>query len=309
MTSNNSQHQKYIEVGETIRGRYFLHKDIEKIKQIVEKFFKNGRTRASVEICRALNWKQPNGWLKDRACRDVLLTLERKGYLTLPPRKSHRVKKGEQARPNSYCKDINESLTSHIDLGSLRLVQVKGTKDEPFWNWLVNKFHYLGFKVLVGRSLKYLIYSQDRVLGAIGWCDPAWTISARDTVLEDYLGIDLAQIRFYGVNNGRFLILPWITVPNLASHLLSLAVNMVVNDWASYYSVTPLFLETFVDPTKFRGTCYKAANWIFLGKTRGYLKKGQSYQNSQKPKMLFVYPVDKKLRQDICNYMKGNYSD
>ena len=308
MTSNSNHHSNYPEVGETIRGRYFSHADIKKINQLVIKYFENGRTRASIEICKTLNWKQPNGWLKDRACRDVLLTLERKEYLKLPPRKIHIVKKSKHPRSNSYLKEIDVRPTTHINLKSLRLVQVKGTKNEPFWNWLVNKFHYLGFKVFVGRSLKYLIYSQDRVLGAIGWSDPAWTISARDTVFKQF-GIDLAQIRFSGVNNGRFLILPWITVPNLASYILSLSIKAVIQDWSSYYSVSPLILETFVDPTKFSGTCYKAANWIFLGKTRGYLKKGQSYQNSSKPKMLFVYPVDKKLRQGICDYLKGSYGD
>jgi hypothetical protein len=309
-TSNSSQKQqkKIFDKGENIRGRYFSQKDIKIIKSIVKKYFKEGRVKASVEICNELDWKQPNGWLKDRACRDVLLSLEKKGYLTLPPRKTSGIQERKKSYNNSYAKDLDITPIENINFSTLKLHLVKGTFREPFWNWLVKEYHYLSFNIFVGRSLKYLITSDHRVIGAIGWCDPAWNVSSRDLLLNSF-GVDKIQIRYNGINNGRYLILPWVRVPNLASHVLSLAIKHVVNDWSTYYSITPFYLETFVDPSKYMGTCYKASNWIYLGDTKGYLKKGQSHHNSQEPKMFFIYPIKISLRKSFSKYLEGKRND
>lgn len=288
---------------QTIRGRTFTARDINVISKLVQKYFKEGRTRISVEVCKALNWTQPNGWLKDRACREVLKALQTKRYLRLPkPKVARKRGKNHSGSQKTFLQSVKTTPITSADLYALVVRQVKGGRDKILWNWLVKKYHYLGFKVFVGRSLKYLVYSEDRIVAAIGLCDPAWSLSVRDVPLKN-LGIDVEEIRRRGINNGRFLIMPWVKVENLASRILSITVRQFVKDWASYYSVDPLMLETFVDPGLFNGTCYKAANWVYLGQSRGYFKSGGSHRNSQVPKMLFVYPLAKNLKTKLKEYL------
>jgi hypothetical protein len=288
--------------GEIMRGRLFTQQDIKLIQRITKKRYEFGRTQISIDVCKALKWTQPNGYLKERACRDVLVALEKKGFLVLPPTRSRRKLSEDRIGKNYFIENIDKTLTSKIDFSSIKLSQVKGTNKEKIWNQLVDRYHYLGFRVFVGRSLKYLIYSNDRIIGAIGWCDPAWMITARDNLLKQ-IGINSMKAREMGINNGRFLILPWIKVPNLASYILSLAIKDIVHDWKDYYSVAPLYLETFVDPHKFLGTCYKAANWIQVGLSKGYKKVGQSHHNSQTPKILYLYPLDRSIKKQISKAM------
>jgi hypothetical protein len=272
-----------------LRGRHFSTKDLKVIQRLVEKHYKDGRTCISREVCKKLDWKQPNGWLKDRACREVLRALHDKKIIKLPKSKKkigigspiHKpaaLKIGEMLAP----KDLIE-----ISLGRIKFIQVKGTKNEVIWNEVVNKYHYLGFKTFVGRSLKYLILHDELIIGAIGFCDPAWQLAQRDEICKE-IGILKSEVRLKGINNGRFLILPWIKVPNLASFVLSKTVKLVRQDWEKYYTVLPAFIETFVDPKKFYGTCYKADNWSLIGKSKGYKKSGANYSNSQIPKLIFI---------------------
>lgn len=293
-----------LSAAETIRGRTFNPREIKIISTLVHQYFKHGRTRISVEVCKTLNWKQPNGWLKDRACREVLRIFAEKQYFRLPRAKT---KINNVAHYSKILKKplhrVDTALIDSADLHSLTYRQVKGERDEDLWNWLVNKYHYLGFKLFVGRYLKYLIYAEDRIVAALGLCDPAWAISVRDTALHA-IGVGTEEARLRGINNGRFLIMPWVKVDNLASRILSLATSRFVSDWSSYYSVEPILMETFVDPDRFNGTCYKAANWIYLGESRGYFKSGRSHHNSQTPKMLFVYPLRKDVRQLLGSSLK-----
>lgn len=289
--------------GEIIRGKYFSTEDLRLIQQLTLHHFEEGRTKASIEICRALNWRQPNGWLKDRACRDVLRVLEAKGYLNLPAVKSNPV--GNQRRSASAY-DLSDKLDRKVvdllDFNSIELTQVKGTPEEALWNWVVETYHYLGFSVLVGRALKYLIRSNGRIIGAWSLSDCAWSLQARDSLLKKF-GFELEDIRFRVVNNSRFLILPWIKVPNLASRLLALAVPRSKLDWRHYYSVEPVMLETFVEANLFRGTCYKAGNWMYIGRTKGYRKAGCLHHNSQTSKSIFVYPLSRRLRKKLVGVL------
>jgi hypothetical protein len=294
MSQNNS------EIVERIRGRPFTIEEIAIIKNIVGQYYTEGRTKASQEICKALNWKQPNGWLKERACRDVLLLLEKRGYLELPPRKSY---------PNNVTSKIIKpdvglkynKLITDVCFESVYFEQAKSDEKEIKWNNIVAEYHYLGFTRFVGRSMKYLIYANEQIIGAIGWCDPAWKLSARDNILNS-INITTDEIRTRGINNGRYLILPWIKVNNLASFVLAKAVRILESDWSDYYAVNPLYLETFVDPARFAGVCYKAANWIQIGTSKGYRKCGARHTNSQEAKILFLYPLHKKVRKAIAKY-------
>ena len=286
------------------RGRCFSRRDIKTIEKIVRANYAAGRTRISQEVCRALKWTQPNGWLKERACRDVLIRLELEGHLRLPPR---RVTPNNSSRCTLRLKSRNIHIDTTpincVDFAKIQLELVRRGEAEATWNRLVAQYHYLGFEVFVGRSMKYLITSEGRTLGAIGWCDPSWAVDPRDRILLP-LGYSREEIRNSGINNGRFLILPWVTVPNLASRLLGLAARRVRTDWEKFYFVRPTFLETYVDTTRYRGTSYYAANWKLVGHTKGYRKRGGSHTNSQTRKAVLLYPFDAALRS-FLGHSKG----
>jgi hypothetical protein len=194
----------------------------------------------------------------------------------------------------------------------IKFVLAKSNNEEKIWNYLVEKYHYLGHKVIVGRCLKYLIISNDVILGAIAYSSPAWHLGNRNQLLQK-IGFEPDDIMNKVINNSRFLILPTIKVQNLASKILSLSVEQVVVDWTWYYSIKPLVAETFVQPSKFYGTSYKAANWLEIGTTKGYAKSGMYYHNSQEPKAIYVYGLDRetrsKLRKAVNQSHGGNINE
>jgi len=192
--------------------------------------------------------------------------------------------------------DIDSPVTDMPRVIELDLA--KSGPSERVWNYLVEQHHYLGHKVVVGRCLKYLVRSGSRLLGAIAFSSPAWQVKPRDLVLQE-LGFTTETIHERVLNNSRFLILPGIRVDHLASRVLALATKRVVEDWRWYYSVDPLVAETFVQPSKFDGTCYRAANWIEVGRTKGYAKVGPTHHNSQEPKQLFLYGLNRVMRAKL----------
>ena len=205
-----------------LRGRVFSENDLGIIKCIVRDNFDRGRTQISKAICEELDWKQPNGWLKDRACRDVLRKLEEMKIIQLPPplvtRKSDNRKLKHSTKNHLLEYDINTPINTFPN--SVTLEFAKGNNLEKVWNALVKRYHYLGHDVTVGRCIKYLVKTEDKLLGAIAFSSPAWRIVPRDEALK---AIGITEIRDHAINNSRFLILPHVQVPNLASHLLSLA--------------------------------------------------------------------------------------
>jgi hypothetical protein len=282
----------------TLRGKKFTASSIGAVKACVKKYYKFGRTRISKEVCKRLNWKQPNGWLKDRACRDALVQLEKLGIINLPESKTKKkIKKENNTSEPKFGKYVIPGEVTKIP-GSIDFVLAKGNKEEQIWNYLVEKYHYLGHKVIVGRTLKYLIVSENIILGAIAYSSPAWNLSPRNQILQK-LGFTREDILNRVINNSRFLILPTVKVKNLASKILSLSTNKVVSDWSWYYSITPLVAETFVQPSKYLGTSYKAANWLEIGMTKGYAKSGMSYRNSQEPKKIYLYGLSNEVRSKL----------
>lgn len=282
------------------RGRLFSSDEIAVVVSCTAKYFNSGRTAISRAVCEELNWKQPNGWLKDRACRDAMRQMEAAGLITLP---APLVKKNvnKQDKPTK-----TRSLLLSIDLSTPlsempRVIDfdlAKGSKSERIWNELVEKYHYLGHKVIVGRCLKYLVKGDGRIIGALAFSSPAWHLEARDATLKD-LGVAKEEILDKVINNSRFLILPHINVKNLASRILSNGCERVAEDWSWYYSVKPVIVETFVQPSLYLGTCYKAANWVEIGQTKGYAKKGLSHHNSQEPKGIYLYGLNKDTRKRL----------
>jgi len=275
------------------RGRKFSEAEIKLIRDLTEKDRHETRTKISKMVCELINWRQPNGVLKDRACRDVLLRMNEQGLIDLPPIRTKPRRKPAKAihRLKINFKEPQEEVTE-INLNSVKLMMIRGTKNEPLWDFLIDKYHYLGYRTLIGHFLKYLIYSENSLLGCIGFADGVLKLNLRDRWIGWSIEERERSLHLI-INNVRFLILPWVKVRNLASKILSMATRQVPEDWNSYYGYKPVLFETFVDIGRFSGTSYKAANWIYLGRTKGKGRCGMKYFIHNRPKDIYVYPLDK----------------
>jgi hypothetical protein len=275
----------------------------------VAEHYGDGRTRISEAVCTRLAWRQPNGWPKDRACRDILRRLEELRILKLPPRitrpTNKKLSKNDARRKNLLRGAVTPVL---VMPESIELEFAKGNTAERLWNALIEEHHYLGHRVQVGRCLKYLVRGDSRLIGAISFSSPAWQLAMRDKLLAR-LGFSGPGTRDLVINNGRFCVLPQVRVPHLASRILANATRRVALDWLQYYSVEPLLAETFVEPNRFEGTCYRAANWNQIGMTHGYAKIGASHHNSQQPKMIFVYGLTRACRRKLTEVIPSLNSE
>ena len=284
-----------------IRGQAFGLRELRIVLQCISEHKAGGRTKISEVVCTRLAWRQPNGWLKDRACRDALRRLEVMGLVELPPSLVNRKPGQRTPTPAKPPKRI-----SHYDLESevvsipdeIHFVMAKGNQEERIWNYLVNLHHYLGHRSTVGRSIKYLILSGNRIIGAISFSSPTWRVASRDKILG-HIGMSVREIHERVINNSRFLILPGVNAKSLASRLLSLSIDIIKSDWRWYYGVEPFIIETFVQPSLFDGTCYKAANWMQIGRTKGYAKVGAGHHNSQDPKQMYLYGMNRPMRAKL----------
>lgn len=283
----------------TLRGRRFTYRGLRTIIRCVAEHYREGRTRISEVVCAKLGWRQPNGWPKDRACRDVLRLLETMHILTLPPRLVRNVQAQFPKRPTRQPLLPKPDAPMQTMPTAIELELAKGNTAEKVWNTLINTHHYLGHRVQVGRCLKYLIRGDGQLIGAISFSSPAWKVAIRDKVLSE-IGITGRDIRDVVINNSRFCILPHIRVPHLASRVLALSTRQIVSDWTTYYSIKPLIAETFVETARFEGTCYRAANWNHIGITNGFAKLGASHHNSQQAKMIFVYGLTRSYRRRLA---------
>jgi len=261
-----------------------------------------GRTRLSQELCTLWNWQGPNGQLKDMACRTMLLKLERSGHMALPPRQ----RKSTNAFRNRSLPSVSystEAITSSLQILMPLQISIlnKDCADLALFRCLLNTYHYLGLRNTVGENMKYLIRDQmGRPLSCGLFGSAAWKTESRDR----FIGWDTATRErnlIYLTNNTRFLILPWVNVPHLASHILSQLARRLSSDWVAKYGHAIYLLETFVERSRFRGICYQAANWICTGQTKGRTRNDR-YTIIQTPvKDVYVYPLHKRFRQELCH--------
>lgn len=279
----------------SICGRLFDLDDLELIRRIIARDHLATRVKISCEVCLALSWFKPDGGLKDMSCRVMLLKLHRAGLIDLPlPRKangngrkfSHRTKKGEPGE--IIAKPARE-------LFPLELRRVISKKDSFFWNELIDRYHYLGYTPLPGAQIRYIIDSPEGCLGAIGFSAAAWKVKPRD-IWIGWTASQRTENLHLAVNNSRFLILPWVHSKNLASKILSLCAKKLPADWQEVYGYRPLLLETFVEKERFAGTCYKAANWVYVGSTQGRGKLDKLHEHKLPVKDIYLYPLDKNFR-------------
>lgn len=280
------------------RGRSLSSSDIDFINKAIETHWDHGRSHISRVLCDRWDWRQPNGRLKDRACRVMLLNLERLGYITLPPRKCE--KNNTNALTFANIPDFSpEPLVGKVgDFNTLKIEMVRRTDNERLWDYLVHHHHYLGNPGIVGSYLKYIVYLDGHIVACIGWGAPAWRVAVR----EQFIGWTDFQKRkrlHLIVNNVRFLILPWIQIKYLASKILATNIRVLPADWQAFYGHRIVLLETFVDSSRFNGTCYQASNWICVGQTKGTAKRGNRHFYHGKLKAVYVYPLTKDFKEQL----------
>jgi hypothetical protein len=283
----------------TYRGRAISQSDLAVIRQIISTHPDRSRRFISQEVCRIWNWRQTNGTLKDMVCRSLLLLLESKGLIKLPPRKSNPPNPlANRKKPLRITVDEAAVECSLNELYPINLKQVRRTAREKLFNSLISEYHYLGYIQPVGEHLKYMAFSDGRPISCLAYGSAPWYIGVRDRFIGWSAEIREKNLHLI-INNIRFLILPWVKVPHLASHMLAISRQRVSEDWKRIYKHPIYLLETFVDTERFYATCYKADNWIYVGETTGLGKLSKSNKPTLPKKAVYVYPLSKNFRSKL----------
>src|SRR6202162_5618456 len=286
----------------TFCGRAFRSHELELMRQIAAEFSALGVTEISRTVCELLEWKRPNGGLKNHECRQLLERLAVAEHLQLPALRKRGGWGPRRADVSAPCLDPVPVECAVNECGLLELALVTGKTESRLWREQMERHHYLGCRVPFGANLRYWVRDRHRELACLLWTSPAWKMQARDAWVgwsDERRQCNLQWI----VNHGRFLILPWVGGKGLASKILALSARQLRQDWQTRYGHRPLLLETLVDATRFRGTCYRAANWIHLGQTSGRGRMDREHKNQgQAIKDIYVYP----LVRDVRKYLRGN---
>lgn len=282
-----------------IQGRTVTAEDLRLIRRLIQENPSWHRKHLSLEICQLWNWRTAKGQLKDMACRTFLLKLERRGYLTLPPR----LKSANNSRRHRVFQPVLHSTsaiaTALQALTPISLMPVARGEHEDLFKTFLALYHYLGYHGPVGENMKYIAFDHnDNPLACLLFGAAAWKIASRDA----FIGWD-AETRKRHLhllaNNMRFLILPWVRVPHLASHLLGQVAKRIRADWIQKYGHPIHLLETFVECERFRGVCYQAANWRHIGQTKGRTRNDR-YTSIQAPmKEVYLYPLTPDFREAL----------
>ena len=277
-------------------GRKFSGEDLALVRTIIAADDRPNRAEISRRVCRALGWVRSEGRLKDMSCRVAMLRMHRSGLITLPP--------PEKGNGNGRCgkkisarSDPDFPVTKNAgQLEKLHLQVITGKNESSLWNEYIQRYHYLGYQPLPGAQIRYFIRSENQILGALGFGAAAWKTSPRDQWIGWSHDKRTEKLHLI-VNNARFLILPWVTSRNLASKILAMAAARLPDDWQAKYGYHPVLMETFVEKERFAGTCYKAANWIYLGDTTGRGKLDVHHRHRLPIKAIFAYPLARRFRQ------------
>ena len=279
------------------RGKVLFADDIGFINRLISENPNDSRWVLSRKLCRAWNWVQPNGTLKDMVCRSLMLELHRAGHIRLPAKKRNMPNPlADRTRPGRLTVDqtpVEEALSK---ITPLKFRQVRRSPEEKVFNSLIEQFHYLGYCHPVGEQLKYIVYAGLRPIACLAFSSAPRHIGCRDRYIgwSQRLRKDHIHLLAY---NTRFLILPWVRVTHLASHILGRMARKLSQDWLSVYHHPIYYLETFVDKDRFAGTCYKAANWNYLGDTTGRGKNDQTHIPNRSIKAVWGYPLSNDFRR------------
>jgi len=287
--------------GMVIQGRNITADDLDLIRDLMVENGDWGRTRLSEELCRLWDWRNAQSRIKDMAARTLLLKLERRGFIQLPARQ----------RPSSNAfRNRRVPIVDHVsmpirgNLGDLRPLSVSivppGSPELRLFKSLLAQYHYLGHRNTVGENLCYLVGDRHgRPVACALFGSAAWKCADRDAFLGWERAVRERNLQWL-TNNTRFLVLPWVDVPHLASHVLGLIARRIRGDWQAKYGHPVHALETFVDRSRFRGTCYRAANWLRLGATQGRTRNDRTRSIQTTVKDVYLYPLTPHFRQELC---------
>ncbi len=279
------------------RGREVTREDVALIRQWIQDRPEWSRWRLSRELCEAWQWKQANGALRDMVCRGLLLMLHRAGEVELPPvKRVVRNRIAERARPTHISVEECSFQGPLGDLQPLEFVQVRRTPEERLFNSLMEQYHYLGYEQPIGEHLKYLVKADGHVIACLAWQSAPRHLKLRDRYLGWTNEACARNVRLLAYNT-RFLILPWIKAPHLASHILGRMAKIVPEDWQRIYAHPIYWLETFVDTSRFKGTCYRAANWQEIGTTQGRGHRAPTFEQTRPVKQMLGLPLHRKFRE------------
>lgn len=280
-------------------GREFNYMELEAIRHLIAENPFSSRAGLSRLVCEQIVWRRANGLLKEMNCRVAMLRMQKDGLIQLPAP----LNRNGNGRP--YRRRTTEALTSALPsvlptnlLAELHVELVADRKASHLWNEYIDRYHYLGYQPLPGAQLRYFARTRGSIIALLGFCAAAWKTAPRD----HFIGWTAEQREsnlHLVVNNARFLILP-LHCRNLASRLLAMATRRLVDDWQERYAYRPVLVETFVETSRFRGTCYKAANWIYLGQTQGRGKLDVLHKARLPHKSIWVYPLLKDFRRKLC---------
>lgn len=289
-------------VDEVIQGRRLTPGELGEIGGLLAAHPDWHRTRVSRELCQRWDWRNEAGRPKDMACRSLLLKLEARGWIRLPPRRRASVNDRRNLRALEV--DLDRRVLE-ADLASLQPLHIDlvspGSPDAALFRDLLQRHHYLGLRNRVGENLGYLVGERTgRPVAALLFGSAAWHCQPRDV----FIGWNKDQRHRHRsrlTNNTRFLILPWVRVPHLASHVLARVLGRLNRDWRQRYGHGIELVETFVEPERFAGTCYRAAGWRPVGRTTGRGRNGPSHTASTTAKEVFVHPLGWQWRQRLCS--------
>jgi hypothetical protein len=284
----------------TFCGRTFTAQEVELMRVVAHDCAGLAVTEIARTVCELLEWKRPNGGLKNHECRQLLERLQAEGVLRLPALRKlggRGPRRVEVSQPRFEPEPVECAAR---ECEPLELALVEGERESRLWREPMERYHYLGCPVPFGAHLRYWVRNHQRELACLLWTSPAWKMKPRDEWIgwsDEQRKRNLQAI----VNNGRFLILPWVRVKGLASKILALSARQLPQDWHRHYGHRPLLLETLVDADRFRGTCYRAANWIYVGRTTGRGRMDREHKaDGQAIKDIYIYPLVRDARQRLC---------
>lgn len=287
------------------RGREVSAAEIEFIRQLIAAHPQLSRRRLSAQLCQAWNWVQPNGQPRDMVARSLMLALHRAGQIELPaPRFCPPNNAARHRAPERELAEAPPLECSLAQLGPLEIRQVRRTPAEKLFGRLMEAHHYLRYTQPVGEHLKYLVSAQGQPISALAFSSAPRHLGPRDRFIGWSGPQRRAHIHLVAYNT-RYLLMPWVKVPHLGSYVLARVAGQIAADWQALYGHPVYLLETFIDPERFRGRCYRAANWTYLGLTTGRGKDDQTYRPNRSLKQLWVYPLRADFRRRLTQSVHG----
>lgn len=281
-------------------GRDFTVAELRSIKRLIADNPESTRAALSRIVCDMLSWRRPDGRLKDMSCRVAMLRMQSDGLIHLPPpRNGNNNGKCYLRRTQPAQPDPVPFITPAHSLPNLSLQPLTDRNQSHLWNEYIDRYHCLGYQPLPGAQMRYFARDDNRILALLGFGAASWKTAPRDQFIGWTTEQRKRQLHLL-INNARFLILPWVRSKNLATKILAMATRRVAHDWQQRYNYRPVMAETFVEIPRFRGTCYKAANWIYLGQTKGRGKLDRQHKARLLKKTIWIYPLVRNYRKLLC---------